>query len=420
MPIPYVELHCHSGFSFLDGASHPEELVLRAKELGYPALALTDHNGLYGSMEFARAARAAGLQPITGAEVTLRECFAGVDEPEAGHHVTLLAETPRGYANLSRLLTEAHMGSERGDTRLPLDSLLRRADGLILLTGCAKSPVAAALDSSVADAESLVARLLGAFGPGNLFVELQDNAVKGDRARNKGLARLAGRMGLGVVATGNVHYHRPERHRLQDVLVSIRNRSTLDGAHGARRANRLFHLPEPWEMNHRFESRPEALTNTLLIAERCAHFDLTEDLGYEFPDFEARSAAARSRTWRPCAWPGSASSTSRAAPKSTKPRSVCTPSSASSTCTGWPASSSSTRDIMGSRRGSRAGGPWRGPTGQLGPPGGTRARLVRLVDHLLPDRTLPHRSGQEQPLPRAASSTRRSRSVPGHRPGLPA
>jgi len=292
LSIPYVELHCHSGFSFLDGASHPEELVLRAAELGYPALALTDHNGLYGSMEFAQAARRANLQPITGAEVTLRDCFAGIDEPAGGHHVTLLAETPQGYANLSRLLTEAHMGSERGDPRLPLNALLARSQGLILLTGCAKSPVNAALDSSVADAETLMGRLVSAFGPGGVFVELQDNAVKGDRARNKRLGRLAGRMGLGVVATGNVHYHRPERHRLQDVLVSIRNRATLDGAHGARRANRLFHLPEPWEMNHRFESRPEALTNTLLIAERCAHFDLTEDLGYEFPDFEGSEQGA--------------------------------------------------------------------------------------------------------------------------------
>ena len=286
MSIPYVELHCHSGYSFLDGASNPEELVLRAVELGYPALALTDHNGLYGSMEFAQAARRTSLQPVTGAEVTLRECFTGVPEPEGGHHVTLLAETPQGYANLCRLLTEAHMGSERGSPSLPLASLLHRSEGLILLTGCARSPLAAALDSSAADAEALLGRFLGAFGPGSVFVELQDNAVKGDSARNKSLGRLAGRMGLGVVATGNVHYHRPERHRLQDVLVSIRSRSTLDGAHGARRANRLFHLPEPWEMRHRFRSRPEALTNTLLIAERCANFDLTEDLGYEFPDFE--------------------------------------------------------------------------------------------------------------------------------------
>lgn len=293
MSLPYVELHCHSGFSFLDGASHPEELVLRAVELGYPALALTDHNGLYGSMEFAQAARRAGIQPITGAEITLRECFPGAQtEPPDGHHVTVLAETPQGYANLCRLLTEAHMGSERSDPRLPLPSLLELSEGLILLTGCRKSPVAAALESSVAEAEELTHRLVSAFGPGSVFVELQDNAVKGDRARNKGLGRLAGRLGLGVVATGNVHYHRAERHRLQDVLVSIRNRTTLDGAHGARRANRLFHLPEAWEMRHRFQSRPEALTNTLLVAERCAAFDLTQDLGYEFPDFEGSERGA--------------------------------------------------------------------------------------------------------------------------------
>ena len=296
LSIPYVELHCHSGFSFLDGASHPEELAVRAAELGYPALALTDHNGLYGSMEFAHAARRVNVQPITGAEVTLRDCFPGVEEPEGGHHVTLLAETPQGYANLCRLLTEAHMGSERGDTRLALPSLLELSEGLILLSGCAKSPVAAAMRSSVADGEAFTRKLLDVFGPGSMFMELQDNAVKGDTARNKTLARLAGRMGLGVVATSNVHYHRPERHRLQDVLVSIKNRATLDGAHGARRANKLFHLPEPWDMRHRFESRPEALTNTLLIAERCAAFDLTEDLGYEFPDFEgsARGGAIES------------------------------------------------------------------------------------------------------------------------------
>lgn len=285
--LPYVELHCHSGFSFLDGASHPEELALRAAELGYPALALTDHNGLYGSMEFAHAAHRAGIQPITGAEVTLKECFPDVEEPEGGHHVTLLAETPTGYANLCRLLTEAHMtAAERGHARLALSSLLELSEGLILLTGCRQSPVAAALDSSVADGEAFARTLLERFGPGNMFVELQDNAVKGDGARNRGLARLAGRLGLGVVATGNVHYHRVERARLQDVLVSIKNRTTLDGAHAARRANRLFHLAEPWEMTHRFRSRPEALTNTMLIAERCAAFDLTQDLGYEFPDFE--------------------------------------------------------------------------------------------------------------------------------------
>ncbi|HSM61288.1 MAG TPA: hypothetical protein VK849_10845, partial [Longimicrobiales bacterium] len=168
----------------------------------------------------------------------------------------------------------------------PLPSLLERSEGLVLLTGCRRSPVWAALGSSVAEGEAFARALVRAFGPGNVFVELQDNAVKGDGARNRALGRLAGRLGLGVVATGDVHYHRASRARLQDVLVSIRNRTTLDGAHGARRPNRLFHLAEPWEMRHRFRSRPEALANSVLIAERCAAFDLTEDLGYEFPDFE--------------------------------------------------------------------------------------------------------------------------------------
>jgi error-prone DNA polymerase len=344
----YVELHCHSGYSFLDGASHPEELVLKARELGYPALALTDHNGLYGSMEFAQQARAEGLQPITGAELTIRdsELDALVDEarrageakarrrergepmprrhstPDAsprgpdvgndlslteitggfdpwayerpgdtdplrvGTHVTLLAENPIGYANLCRLLSEAHLRSPRRQPSLPLSSLLERAEGLILLTGCRRSPLFRALESSEADADALARRLVGAFGPGNVFVELQDNRGKGDGARNRALGRLATRLGLPAVATGNVHYHRPGRHRLQDVLVSIRNRSTLDGSHGMRRPNRLFHLASAQEMTHRFQSRPDALRNTLLIAERCARFDLTHDLGYEFPDFE--------------------------------------------------------------------------------------------------------------------------------------
>ncbi|MDH5589243.1 MAG: DNA polymerase III subunit alpha [Gemmatimonadota bacterium] len=292
MSLPYVELHCHSGYSFLDGASHPEELVLRAAELEYPALALTDHNGLYGSMEFAREARIAGIQPITGAEVTLRDCLPEGPGAEEGHHVTLLAEDPRGYANLCRLLTTAHMESERGSPSLPLTALLERTEGLILLTGCRRGPVAAALRCSVAEGEALTRRLLHAFGPGNVFVELQDNAVRGDGSRNRALGRLAGRMGMGVVATGNVHYHRPERAHLQDVLVSIRTRSTLDGAHQARRPNRLFHLASPAEMHHRFRGRPDALTNTVLIAERCAAFDLTEDLGYEFPDFDGSRPGA--------------------------------------------------------------------------------------------------------------------------------
>ncbi len=309
---PYIELHAHSGYSFLDGASHPEELVIRAGELGYPALALTDHDGLYGSMEFARAAREVAIQPITGAEITVRACglphedlhddhghpnirshhkgvFLGSSRPDEAtncRHLTLLAETPRGYANLCRFLTEAHRTSPRTNPSLSLDTLLARTEGLILLTGCRRSPLIEALEDSTASGEAFAKRLVQAFGPNNVFVELQDNRVRGDQARMRRLARLADRLGLPVIATGNVHYHRLERHLLQDVLTSIRHRSTLDGSHGRRRPNAEFYLASPREMADRFASRPDALANTIRVAERCAAFDLNEDLGYVFPDFE--------------------------------------------------------------------------------------------------------------------------------------
>src|SRR5580765_7213399 len=134
----YAELHCHSAYSFLDGASQPEELAARAAELGYEALALTDHDGVYGSLEFAHAAKAFGVRPITGAEVTL----AG------GAHLTLLVETPKGYANLCRLLTEAHAGTRPKPGNepplppaLPLQSLLELNEGLVCLSGCARHGV---------------------------------------------------------------------------------------------------------------------------------------------------------------------------------------------------------------------------------------------------------------------------------------
>ncbi|MBW3534731.1 MAG: DNA polymerase III subunit alpha [Gemmatimonadetes bacterium] len=222
-------------------------------------------------------------EAVAAAHGGLRAAF---DEPE--RHVTLLAETPAGYANLCRLLTKAHMESPREDPRLPLDALLdpARTEGLVLLTGCRRSPLAAALDSSVADGEALARRLVEAFGPDHVFVELQDNHVKGDAPRNRALGSLADRLGLPVVATGNVHYHRRERYRLQDVLVSIRNRTTLDGSHGLRRPNSLFHLASAEEMARRFSGREDALHATMRIAERCTAFDLTQDLGYAFPDFE--------------------------------------------------------------------------------------------------------------------------------------
>jgi error-prone DNA polymerase len=276
----YVELHCHSSYSFLDGASLPEELAARAAELGYPALALTDHDGVYGSLEFAHAAKALGVRPITGAEVTLGAGHAG------GAHVTLLVETGRGYANLCRILTEAHAGTRRDghEERGPLPPSVSRefveehAEGLVCLSGCARDGLA------VHDPDA-AARLARAFGRDSFLVELQRPYERGDARRNGALRDLAEHLGVDTVATGNVHAHVPRRTLLQDTLVAIRCRTSLEGCEQERRGNREGTLRAPAEVAARFagiDSR--AAARTVELAERL-RFDLTEELGYRYPDF---------------------------------------------------------------------------------------------------------------------------------------
>ncbi len=262
----YVELHCHSAYSFLDGASQPEELAARAVELGYEALALTDHDGVYGSLEFAYAAKALGLRPLTGAEATLAD----------GSHVTLLVETSRGYANLCRLLTAAH-AHERLNPRLDLALLAEEGEGLVCLSGCARHGLA------VRDPNS-AARLAGALGRDRFFVELQRPYERGDARRNAALRALADALGVRTVATGDVHAHHPRRTCLQDVLVAIRNRTSLEGCEAERRGNRESVLLAPKEAAARFPLDPSAVHATVELAERLT-FDLTDELGYRYPDF---------------------------------------------------------------------------------------------------------------------------------------
>jgi error-prone DNA polymerase len=271
---PYAELHAHSNFSFLEGASHVDELVLRALELGYDTLALTDHDGLHGAMEFAQCARAWGLRPITGAEITLAD----------GNHLTLLCETQQGYANLCRLLTHAHLDHERGKPCVEPAVLARHTEGLIALSGCRRGEVPSSIAAGKhREAEATARQYAEWFGPGNFFLEIQNNLVYGDVRRNRMLAELAEHLKLGVVATGNVHYHTRDRHRLQDVLVAIKNRRSLDASHQLRRENSEYYLKPPAEMAELFAEFPQAIANTRRIAERC-RFDLTRDLEYRFPE----------------------------------------------------------------------------------------------------------------------------------------
>jgi error-prone DNA polymerase len=304
MSSEYVELHCHSSYSFLDGASLPEELAARAAELGYPALALTDHDGVYGSLEFAHAAKALGVRPITGAEVTLaggtgstepcRSDGAGFVGARAGYrHVTLLVETGRGYANLCRILTEAHAGTRRSgrEDREPLPPSVgqsfveEHAEGLVCLSGCARNGLA------VHDPDA-AARLAGAFGRERFHVELQRPFARGDARRNAALRDLAEHLGVTTVATGNVHAHAARRTLLQDTLVAIRCRTSLDGCEQERRGNRESVLRAPVEMAGRFAGiDPDAAARTVALAERL-EFDLTRELDYRYPDFSGATEPA--------------------------------------------------------------------------------------------------------------------------------
>jgi error-prone DNA polymerase len=278
----YIELHAHSAYSFLDGASSPDELVAGACVHGYSAMALTDHDGLWGSMEFAHAGEGLGIRAITGAEVTID------DET----HLTLLVESRAGYRNLCRLITLAHEGTreklrERTAPKLALGEVVRRSEGLICLSGCAREGALSARveRGDLAGAERTGRRLLDAFGRDRLRVELQRPFWRHDRMRNRTLAQLAGRLGVPCVATGNVHAHHPDRARLQDAFVAVRLRSTLDQTEPERRGNSSFVMASPTEMAERFCDHPDALLETERIAERC-EFDLTRDLGYRYPGSE--------------------------------------------------------------------------------------------------------------------------------------
>jgi error-prone DNA polymerase len=276
---PYVELHAHSAFSFLDGASTPMELAGMAAHLGYPAFALTDHDGIWGSMEFVDACKGLGVRAITGAEVTVEDA-----------HLTLLVEDSTGYHNLCRLLTTAHShtrdNSQRsaGQPRVTMEQVEERAGGLICLSGCAGSGAVAGPweRGEVARGAETARRLLAAFGRDRFRIELQRPYWRRDRSRNRRLAGLAERLGVPAVATGNVHSHASSRAHLQDAFVAVRLGMTLEESEPLRRGNASSVLVSPQAMAERFAEHPDPVAETLRLAERL-EFDLSRELGYRYP-----------------------------------------------------------------------------------------------------------------------------------------
>ncbi len=270
--IPYAELHCHTNFSFLDGASHPEELVHEAVRLGLNALAITDHDGLYGVVRFAEAARELPLKTVFGAELSLSGIErAGPPDP-AGEHLLLLATGQKGYARLSAAIAKAHLkGGQKGRPSYDLDALGALHGHVVALTGCRKGGVPQAL-ARKEDAGRRLDGLTEMFGRDNVFVELTDHGDPLDGDRNEALVKLARAKGLELVATNNVHYHAPARRRLATVMAAVRARTNLDQIDPYLPAAATAHLRSGDEMAARLMSA-EPVINASILAERLA-FDL--------------------------------------------------------------------------------------------------------------------------------------------------
>jgi error-prone DNA polymerase len=275
--VAYAELHAHSAYSFLDGASTPEELVEEAARLDLRALALTDHNGLYGAVRFAEAAAELDMCTVFGAELSLASSQGSVartEQPDPpGPHLLVLARGPEGYRRLSRQLAAAHLaGGEKGKPHFDFDALTEAAGGhWHILTGCRKGHVRQALYGGGPDAaERALAGLVDRFGAARISIELTHCGDPLDDERNATLAALAPRFGVGVIATTGAHFAHPSRSRLAMAMGAIRARQSLDSAAGWLAPLGGSHLRSGEEMARLFAQRPEVVTAAAELGEQCA------------------------------------------------------------------------------------------------------------------------------------------------------
>ena len=279
----YVELHCHSAFSLLDGAALPEVLVARAAELGFPALALTDHDELGGAVRFAQAASEAGIGAIIGAELTVEEGGKRKEEgeparafppssflsPPSSHHLVLLAETREGYGNLSTLITLARMQNARGEPSVDLDTLARHAKGLFALTGCPRGWVPSLAAAGEIDAAcDATATLLDIFDR-RVAIECWDHGLPEERVTSQALIAIAHALDIPWVVTNDVHYARAQDRIIHDVLACLRHEQTLDEMGTRLRPNAEWYLKSGAQLLRRWQHAPDGVHNTLAIAERC-------------------------------------------------------------------------------------------------------------------------------------------------------
>ena len=271
--VPYAELHTHSAYSFLDGASTPEELVEEAARLDLRAIALTDHDGLYGVVRFAEAAAGLDMATVFGAELSLSDIPRTRDPDPPGPHLLVLARGPEGYRRLSRQLGAAHLaGGEKGRPRYDFDALTEAAGGhWHILTGCRKGHVRQAFSAGGPEAAArALADLVDRFGAGRVSVELTHHGHPLDDEHNAVLAALAPRFGVGVIASTAAHFAAPDRGRLAAAMAAIRARQSLEQAAGWLAPRGGAHLRSGEEMARLFAGNPEVVTAAADLGEQCA------------------------------------------------------------------------------------------------------------------------------------------------------
>jgi DNA polymerase-3 subunit alpha len=281
----FVHLHNHSDYSLLDGASAIPAMVKKAAEMAMPALALTDHGAMFGAVEFYQEARKAGVKPIVGMEAYVtRGARTDRNPRETAHHLVLLARDEAGFHNLMRLSSLAYLEGFYYKPRVDHELLSRYSSGLLALSACPKGEVA---DDLLADRdeEALKTAMMyrDLFGPENYFLEIQNHGLDLEGKIREKIRALAAKTGLPIVATNDCHYIAKDHTEAQDVLICIQTGKNVDDAQRMRAVSEL-HFRSPDEMKRAFEDFPEAVANTLAVAERCnLQMNFGKPLLPEFP-----------------------------------------------------------------------------------------------------------------------------------------
>ena len=266
----FVHLHLHTEYSLLDGAVRMRELMNEAVKMKMPAVAITDHGNLFGAIDFYQCAKAAGIKPIIGCEAYITS-GSHKEKPsrETTYHLTLLAQNESGYRNLVKLISAAHLDGFYYRPRIDKALLAAHADGLIGLSGCLASEINSALQSdNVEKAKNLTAEYRDIFGTKNFFIELHDHGIADQKKCNVHLPKFARELGLGLVAANDVHFLRRSDHKAHDVLLCINTAAKIEDEQRMRYEPELY-FKSPDEMREIFRGFPEAITNTLEIADRC-------------------------------------------------------------------------------------------------------------------------------------------------------